>query len=277
MERNGAVPEEKTAESFGLTLRGVRHGYESRDGERALVLDGLDITVNPGEFLSIVGPSGCGKTTLLRTLQGLTKPWEGDVLVGGQPASEVPAGRVATVFQSDSLLPWRRIWRNVVYGAEMAQRRSHRGRKADVQALLEQVGLGRSADQFPSQLSGGMRQRVNLARALYVQPSVMLMDEPFAALDGQTQEVMQAELLRIWALHKRTVIFVTHRLDEAIYLSDRVVILTQRPARVHSVVEVPFDRPRPLDIKRSAQFNEMLDDLWERLREAAGSTAGIER
>jgi NitT/TauT family transport system ATP-binding protein len=274
-DRNGTA--EKAAGSFGLTLRGVRHGYESGEGERSPVLDGLDITVRPGEFLSIVGPSGCGKTTLLKTLQGLTRPWEGDVLVGGEPAWKVPPGRVATVFQSDSLLPWRRIWRNVVYGAEMAERRSHRGRKADVQVLLEQVGLGQSADQFPSQLSGGMRQRVNLARALYVEPSVMLMDEPFAALDGQTQEVMQAELLRIWALHKRTVVFVTHRLDEAIYLSDRVVILTQRPARVHSVVDVPFDRPRPLDIKRSPEFNAMLDDLWERLREAAGSTAGIAR
>ena len=264
-------------DSIGLTLRNVRHGYESRDGDRSLVLDGLDITVNPGEFVSVVGPSGCGKTTLLRTLQGLSRPWEGEVLVGGQPAWRVPPGQVSTVFQSDSLLPWRRIWRNVVYGAEMAQRRSHRSKKAEVQALLELVGLGESADQFPSQLSGGMRQRVNLARALYVEPSVMLMDEPFAALDGQTQEVMQAELLRIWALHKRTVVFVTHRLDEAIYLSDRVVILTQRPTQVHSVVEVPFDRPRPLEIKRTPAFNEMLDDVWERLREAAGSTAGIAR
>ena len=277
MARSGSAPEASPAESIGLTLRSVRHGYESRDGDRSLVLDGLDITVEPGEFLSIVGPSGCGKTTLLKTLQGLSRPWEGEVLVGGQPAWKVPPGRVATVFQSDSLLPWRRIWRNVVYGAEMAQRRSHRGKKADVQTLLEQVGLGQSADQFPSQLSGGMRQRVNLARALYVEPSVMLMDEPFAALDGQTQEVMQAELLRIWALHKRTVIFVTHRLDEAIYLSDRVVILTQRPTRVHSVVDVPFDRPRPLEIKRTPEFNELLDDVWGRLREAAGSTAGIAR
>ena len=277
MVRSGSTTEASAAESIGLTLRGVRHGYESRDGDRSLVLDGLDITVKPGEFVSIVGPSGCGKTTLLKTLQGLSRPWEGEVLVGGQPAWKVPPGRVATVFQSDCLLPWRRIWRNVVYGAEMAQRRSHRAKKADVQALLEQVGLGQSADQFPSQLSGGMRQRVNLARALYVQPSVMLMDEPFAALDGQTQEVMQAELLRIWALQKRTVVFVTHRLDEAIYLSDRVVVLTQRPTRVHSVVDVPFDRPRPLEIKRTPAFNELLDDVWGRLREAAGPTAGIVR
>lgn len=255
-----------------LRLRNVRQEYAARAG-RTVVFDGIDLDVRPGEFVSVVGRSGCGKTTLLKLAHGLLRPTSGDVLLDGRPVADADPGDVAMVFQQDALLPWRTVRRNVSFGAEMARPRWQRARidEARVDALLKTVGLDHVPDHHPRELSGGMRQRVNLARALYVQPRVLLMDEPFASLDAQTQEQMQAELLRIWAEQRITVLFVTHRLEEAVYLSDRVVVLSQRPTTVDRVIEIDLPRPRPLEVKRSVRFNELVGELTDALRDGDGA------
>ena len=247
-----------------LTLRGVRHEFVTHAGVTP-VFDGLDLEVRRGEFVAVVGPSGCGKTTLLRILHGLLPPTDGQVLVDGHPVAGPAHGDVAMVFQQDSLLPWRKVWRNVTFGAEMGGRKPDRERS---ERLLKTVGLDGFAEHYPRQLSGGMRQRVNLARALYVDPAVLLMDEPFASLDAQTQEEMQAELLRVWSQTGNTVVFVTHRLDEAVYLADRVVVLSRRPTRIKATIPVDLERPRPLSIKRTPDFNALVDEVSAALREA---------
>lgn len=265
-----ASPESVLAAGGGepaLRLRNVRQEYAARAG-KTVVFDGIDLDVRPGEFVSVVGRSGCGKTTLLKLAHGLLRPTSGEVLLDGRPIGHADPGDVAMVFQQDALLPWRTIRRNVSFGAEMARHRWQRARvdEARVDALLRTVGLDHVPDHHPRELSGGMRQRVNLARALYVQPRVLLMDEPFASLDAQTQEEMQAELLRIWAEQRITVLFVTHRLEEAVYLSDRVVVLSQRPTTVDRVIEIDLPRPRPLEVKRTARFNDLVGEVTDALR-----------
>jgi ABC-type nitrate/sulfonate/bicarbonate transport system, ATPase component len=169
------------------------------------------------------------------------------------------------VFQSDCLLPWRRIVDNVGFPLELAGTKRDEAREK-ARAMLDLIGLGGTVDKYPSQLSGGMRQRVNLARALTVDPEVLLMDEPFAALDAQTREILQTELLTIWARDRKTVVFVTHQLDEAVYLADRVVVLQPHPGRVRAIVPIDLPRPRSLDIKRTAEFAEIVEKLWELIK-----------
>lgn len=255
------------ARPVALELRNVSHEFTAAAGTTS-VFEDLSLRVHAGEFLAVVGPSGCGKTTLLRIMNGLQHPTVGEVLVKGAPVGGVGTADVAMVFQQDSLLPWRTVWRNVTFGAEMRRsgRRRPRADREKAQALLRTVGLDDFAGFHPRQLSGGMRQRANLARALYVDPAVLLMDEPFASLDAQTQEEMQAELLRIWSKHRITVVFVTHRLEEAVYLADRVVILSGRPSRIKETIDIRLERPRSLDIKRSSEFNALVDKVTAALR-----------
>ena len=229
-------------------------------GQSIEVLRDISLAVRKREFLTIVGPSGCGKTTLLRIIAGLIPPTDGEVLHDGKPVTG-PSPTVGFVFQSDNLMPWRTVWDNVGFGPEL-RGESKNAYGPRIEYLLDLVGLSGFAKYYPHQLSGGMRQRVNLARALAIEPDVLLMDEPFAALDAQTREIMQDELLRIWRETGNTVIFITHQIDEAIFLADRVLILAARPGRVQELLDVDIPRPRPLEVKRTSRFAELADHLW---------------
>jgi NitT/TauT family transport system ATP-binding protein len=237
----------------------------SRRGEAVEALHDVSIQVGAGEFVSIVGASGCGKTTLLRIVDGLVAPTRGAIRVNGQPVSG-PGPDRGFVFQQDALFPWRTVIDNVVFGLEV-QGRARRETRERANAFLQLVGLTGFEHLFPHELSGGMRQRANLARALTIDPDVLLMDEPFASLDAQTREIMQSELLRIWRSNRKTVLFVTHQIDEAVYLSDRVVVMTSRPGRVKAILEVDIPRPRDLSIKRTPRFLELVDEIWKMIEE----------
>ncbi|RZQ60806.1 ABC transporter ATP-binding protein [Amycolatopsis suaedae] len=237
----------------------------SKTFQRTEALREVSLDVADGQFVSFVGASGCGKSTLLRLVDGLIPASEGSVLLGGSPVTG-PGNDRAMVFQEDRLLPWRTIERNVVLGLEF-QGQSKRDSLARARELLQLTGIGKFGSAYPHELSGGMRQRANIARALAVDPDVLLMDEPFAALDGQTRELMQAELVRIWQDSRKTVLFVTHQVDEAVYLSDRIVVLTARPGRVKADIEVALPRPRTLATKRSAEFAGYVERVWSLIEE----------
>jgi NitT/TauT family transport system ATP-binding protein len=248
----------------GLAKMQAEHLYKSfanpQTGESIEVLQDVSLSVAPSEFVSIVGPSGCGKTTLLRIFAGLIPLTDGRVLHDGELIT-APSPSVGFVFQSDNLMPWRTVWDNIGLGPEL-RGESKKSYGPRIEGLLELVGLGGFARYYPHQLSGGMRQRVNLARALAIEPDVLLMDEPFAALDAQTREIMQDELLRIWRTTHNTVIFITHQIDEALFLADRLLILAARPGRVQEILPVDIPRPRSLEVKRSARFAELADHVW---------------
>jgi NitT/TauT family transport system ATP-binding protein len=214
-------------------------------------LRGITMAVERGEFISVVGPSGCGKTTFLRMVAGLESATSGTILLDGKPLAG-PGSNRGFVFQNDSLLPWRTVLSNALIGPEVAGTVGETERKRTLD-LLKLVGLGGFEEYYPRQLSGGMRQRVNLARALAIDPDVLLMDEPFAALDAQTREIMQTELLRIWEQGRKTVLFVTHQIDEAVFLSDRVLVFARRPGRLQESVE----------IKRKPEFIAYVDHIWK--------------
>jgi NitT/TauT family transport system ATP-binding protein len=225
------------------------------------VLEGIDLEVPEGQFVSIVGPSGCGKTTVLRIIAGLEEASRGEIRIDGTRIVG-PGPDRGFVFQADCLLPWRRVWTNAAIGQEI-NGRTGEDQKSLTRHLLGLVGLKGFDEYFPRQLSGGMRQRVNLARALALDPKVLLMDEPFSALDAQTREIMQTELLRIWEAGRKTVLLVTHQIDEAVFLSDRVVVMARRPGRILEVVPIDLPRPRPLDIKRTPEFVAKVDHIWK--------------
>ena len=248
-------------EAIDVTVR-----YENpRTGVVTLALDRFSVGAQPGEFLCLVGPSGCGKTTFLYCLDGLLPLTGGRILLNGRPVIG-PGRDRAVVFQSPSLLPWRTVLRNVTYGLEL-QGTPLRDAVARARAMIALVGLDGFEHYHPSELSGGMQQRVNLARALVMGAEVILLDEPFASLDAQTREFMQAELMRIWEETRRTAIFITHQINEAIYLADRVVVLSARPGRVKSILPVTFPRPRELRVKRTPAFLELEDHVWSLIEE----------
>jgi NitT/TauT family transport system ATP-binding protein len=255
-----------------LEARNLSKSFTKR-GERLEVLRNINLSVQPGEFVAIVGASGCGKTTLLRIADGLESESSGQLLVDGRPSAEPGANR-GFVFQKDNLLPWRTLEKNVVLGLEL-QGKPRKTALEQARRYLELVGLGGFEHHYPHELSGGMRQRANLARAFCIEPEVLLMDEPFAALDAQTREIMQAELLRIWSETDRgSVLFITHQIDEAIYLADRIVVLTSRPGRIKEVIDVPFGRPRSLDVKRTPEFGAMFDRVWKLIEEEVLASIG---
>ena len=220
----------------------------------------INVEVERGGFVSLVGPSGCGKTTFLRIVAGLEPASAGDVLIDDRVVRK-PGSDRGFVFQTDNLLPWRSVLANALIGPELARRcgAAERSRTLD---LLKLVGLAGFENYYPRQLSGGMRQRVNLARALAIDPEILLMDEPFSSLDAQTREIMQSELLRIWEKGRKTVLFVTHQIDEAVYLSDRVLVFARRPGRLQESVEITLPRPRALAVKRTPEFVAYVDRIW---------------
>lgn len=245
-----------------LHARGVTiHYWLERSRQPFLAVDGLDLDIREREFVSIVGPSGCGKTTFLNAVDGLQAISGGTLTLNGVPVTGPGADR-AMVFQHASLLPWRSVLGNVLYGLEMQRKFSKEERIRRARHNVELVGLAGFEEAYPSELSGGMQQRVNLARALATDPDMLLLDEPFAALDAQTRELMQSELLRVWGEERKTALFITHDIKEAIYLADRVAVFSARPGRIKEVVSVGLPRPRPLSVKRDAEFLALEDRIW---------------
>jgi len=243
-----------------LSVENLTKIYGSGE-EGVTALDDVSLTVEDEEFISILGPSGCGKSTFLRIIDGLLDPTSGRVLIDGEEVTGSGQDR-GMVFQSFNLFPWRTVRENIEFGLETGEVGKEDRRRIS-QEFIDMVGLTDFGDAYPKELSGGMQQRVGLARALAIDPEILLMDEPFGALDAQTRELMQTELLRIWSEHQKTSVFVTHDIEEAIFLSDRVVVLTARPGRILEIVDVPFDRPRfDRDLKSTQKFGELRDEIW---------------
>jgi len=254
-----------------ISLMGVSKSF--KDG-RVLALDDLTLDIGQGEFVSIVGPSGCGKTTLLRLIDGLIEPDRGEVLVKGRPPE--PTQDIAMVFQSARLLPWRTVAGNIEFVLGL-RGHSQQARKSRALALLGAVGLREFAEAYPHELSGGMQQRVGLARALAVEPEVLLMDEPFAALDAMTRETLRSEVLRLWNRRRMAVVFVTHDIDEAIILSQRIVVMRPRPGRMDAIVNVDLPEPRwQTDPRGLPAFAELRRTLWDRIHAMGREGAVLE-
>ncbi len=247
----------------------------ARTREHFLALDDVNLRVHEGEFVSLLGPSGCGKTTFLHAIDGLIPITRGSIKIDGRAITK-PGKDRAMVFQSSALLPWRTVVGNVVYGLEL-QGVDGRMARERAREFINLVGLQGFEERFPNELSGGMQQRVNLARALVTAPEILLLDEPFANLDAQTREFMQAELLRIWSTTRKTALFVTHHITESIYLSDRVVVFTARPGRVKAIVPIELPRPRPLKLKRQVEFLKYEELIWELIEEEVAKTGLIVR
>lgn len=250
-----------------VELRDVTKVYDAvaKRSAPTVALEPISLSITDGEFVALLGPSGCGKSTLLNMIAGLITATSGTITVDSKPVVG-PGPDRAMVFQQPSLLPWRTTQSNIRYGLEMRMAGSRAERDDRVRWALDLVGLSAFANHYPHQLSGGMQQRVNLARAIATMPQVLLMDEPFGSLDAITREQMQGELLRIRSATACTVVFVTHDISEALFLSDRVVVMTERPGRVRSVLGSPFERPRSGDIKRTPGFIELEGDLWQMLQ-----------
>jgi NitT/TauT family transport system ATP-binding protein len=229
-----------------------------------LALSNIDFEVNDNEFITIIGPSGCGKTTLLRIIAGLIPYDRGELSIDGRPVTG-PGPERAVVFQNFALMPWADVLANVTFGLEIRGAPRNES-QAKAMELIKQVGLEGFEKRLPKELSGGMQQRVGLARALAVNPRILLMDEPFGALDEQTRRLLQEQLLRLWEHERKTVVFVTHSMDEAVMLGDRVMLMTPRPGRVKEIIDVPLKRPRTHELEKSSAFVEIKEYLWENLR-----------
>jgi NitT/TauT family transport system ATP-binding protein len=256
-------PRTDGAAAARIEARGVRKVFETQDGP-VIALDDMTLTVEPGEFCVIVGPSGCGKTTFLRMLAGLDEPTDGEMIVAGRGGS---APSNAMVFQGRSVFPWLTVQQNIAYGLSLrGVKRAER--RAITERLLSVIGLERFGTAFPHQLSEGMRQRVAIARALAVDPDLLLMDEPFGALDEQTRLILQEELLRIWEQTGKTVVFITHSIDESLTLADKIVIMSAHPGRAKEILKVPFARPRELTAVRSdPEFADLFRHVWGSLKD----------
>ena len=251
------------AAKIALEATGVRKSY-SKDGQSLAVLDVERFSVLDGEFVTVIGPSGCGKSTLLHIMGGFIQASAGSIRVHGRQVNG-PGPDRGMMFQEFALFPWKSVAGNVAWGLE-TQNRTRAEIAGVVEKHLEMIGLTEFRNHYPAELSGGMKQRVALARVLAFDPEVLLMDEPFGALDAQTREAMQEELTRLWERTGKTIVFVTHDIDEAVYLGDRVVVLTARPGRIREEVRIDLPRPRGLEIKKSAQCHEYRNYIWDLIR-----------
>jgi len=247
-----------------LSVQNVRREFDVR-GKNVLALDTLNLGLDQGEFVTIVGPSGCGKSTLLNLVVGLLAPSAGQILFRGRAVNGINP-EIGYVTQKDNLLPWRTLIENVELALEIRgiEKSARRRRAGD---LIERVGLNGFEDHYPHELSGGMRQRANIVRTLIYDPELILMDEPFGPLDAQTRIVLQEQLLKLWFASRKTILFITHDLVEAITLADRVIVMTSRPGRVKHIAAVPIPRPRDVyQIHTSREFRDVYDTLWRELR-----------
>jgi NitT/TauT family transport system ATP-binding protein len=256
---------EATSKAAAISARGVRVEYErTRQKDTLVALEDFSVDIRAGEFVTIVGPSGCGKSTFLNCVAGLWFPAAGELRVSGKPVTG-PGRDRSVVFQDYALMPWRTVKTNVRMGLEL-QRRVDDATDEKVARYIELVGLTGFEDAYPRELSGGMRQRVGLARALVTEPSILLMDEPFAAVDAITRELMQDEVARIIKATGQTIVFITHSVDEAITLGDRIIVITDRPGRVKEILPVAIPRPRSgREIRHLSEYVELRDRVWSLL------------
>jgi NitT/TauT family transport system ATP-binding protein len=249
-----------------IVIDQVIHTYRPPRGRPVLALSDISLEIRPREFLALLGPSGCGKSTLLYLVGGFLPIEGGSILVEGKPVA-APGPDRGIVFQHFALFPWKSVRANILYGLErQGLPRAEREKRA--QAFIDMVGLRGFEDAYPSQLSGGMKQRTAIARTLAIDPSILLMDEPFGALDAQTRSIMQTELLKIWQRSPKTVVFVTHDVQEAVYLAERVAVMSARPGRIKAIVETKFPNRDP-SILRTKEFVEKVDELWNLVRDEA--------
>jgi NitT/TauT family transport system ATP-binding protein len=267
--------------SNAIQIQNVGKVFPVKSGRRGaqqpfVALVNINLEIRAGEFFVIVGPSGCGKSTLLDLIGGLTQPTSGRILISGKPI-DGPALDRGLVFQQYALFPWRTAQKNVEFGLE-AKGVPARERAEVARRFLELVGLAEFADRYPHELSGGMKQRVAIARSLAYEPDVLLMDEPFAALDAQTRENLQGELIRIWERSGKTIVFITHGIDEAVYLGQRVAVMTSRPGRIKQVVDIPLEsRSREEDIRAAPEFARLRHEIWSLLRDELRQAEILER
>ncbi len=252
----------------------IRIADLSKTFGKLVVLDGVSIDIQRGEFFMIVGPSGCGKTTLLRILAGLEKSSSGTIAVDLQGDTSRPVNSL--VFHGDSIFPWMTVWDNAAYGLRMRNVPAAII-KESVSHYLDCTGLTKFANFYPHQLSGGMKQRVSVARAFANDPEILLMDEPFSALDAQNKILLQEELLRLWEQHRKTVVFITHSVDEAVMLGDRIMVMSAHPGQVKVVVPVPFSRPRNImELQKSPEYGELVYEVWSNLRGEVQRARGVD-
>ncbi len=249
-----------------IRVRGLSKEFTTFDngGGGVLALSNIDFEVRDNEFITVIGPSGCGKTTLLRIIAGLIPYDQGEVTIDGRPVTG-PGPERAMVFQNFALMPWADIMTNVSFGLEIRGTPKEQCRDT-AKELIKLVGLEGFEQRLPKELSGGMQQRVGLARALAVNPQILLMDEPFGSLDEQTRRLLQEGLLSLWERERKTVVFITHSMDEAVMLGDRVMLMTPRPGRVKEMIDIPLPRPRSREVEKSSTFLEVKEYLWENLR-----------
>ena len=251
-----AVADSGVNSEYLVRIAGLEKIYQAKDGNHIHALQDINLDIRPAEFISIVGPSGCGKTTLLKILAGILKRSAGDVVMLGRSLSG-PSRELGVVFQAPVLLPWRTVLQNVMVPVEV-QKRDRVEFEARARQLIAMVGLSGFENRYPSELSGGMQQRVGICRALVHDPSFLLMDEPFGALDAMTRESMNEELQRIWSESRKTILLVTHSIPEAVYLADRVVVMTPRPGRIVDIIPVDLPRPRLLEMQTTAEFGRFV-------------------
>jgi NitT/TauT family transport system ATP-binding protein len=264
----GARVQKHDAGSGGsqIVIEGVNHLYRPPKGRPVLALEDVSLEVRPREFLALLGPSGCGKSTLLYLIGGFLPTKTGSILLDGAPITG-PGPDRGIVFQHFALFPWKTVRANVLYGLEK-KGLPREAREKRAQSFIDLVGLTGFEDSYPSQLSGGMKQRTAIARTLAIDPKILLMDEPFGALDAQTRHLMQTELLDLWRRSPKTVIFVTHDVQEAVYLADRVAVMTARPGRIKTIVDIALDKSDPA-IAKSKAFIDTVDEVWGLVRDEA--------
>jgi len=243
----------------------VRDNLKLRGTEQFTAVENVSFSVKTGEFLVVVGPSGCGKSTLLDLLAGLTPPTSGRILLDGKPITGPGMDR-GVVFQQYALFPWRTALENVEFGLELRGLKA-KERRDQARSFLDLVGLSGFENRHPHELSGGMKQRVAIARSLAYDPDVLLMDEPFAALDQQTREILQGELVRIWQASKKTIVFITHGIDEAVCLGERVAIMTSRPGRIKTIIDIPESLKYGEDVRSRPEYGAIRHEVWSRLRD----------
>jgi len=250
-----------------LEIRSISKYYR-RGADSLPVLEDFSLAVPELEFLVLLGPSGCGKSTLLRIVDGIENPDSGQIILDGKDVTGTTGAGRGMVFQGFELFAWRTVLANVAFGLEVAGV-AKAERLASAREYINLVGLSAFETSYPHELSGGMQQRVGIARALAIKPTILLMDEPYGALDVQTRDLLQDELLNIWEKQRKTVIFVTHSIEEALYLADRIVVISPRPGRIEQIIDVPFARPRRDDMKTSAEFLGLRREIWQSLKKGA--------